>query len=61
LTSNPEEGYVVPSIDAVKNERYADPAAAADTTSNATIPPQNVVNNTVIYNRLVAELKVVFP
>jgi hypothetical protein len=34
LTPNPEEGYVVPSVNNIKGEAYGILAAAADTTGN---------------------------
>jgi len=62
LTPNPEEGYVVPSIDDIKDEAYGILAAAADTTGNGmTVATYHVVNNPMIYKKLVAELKAAFP
>jgi hypothetical protein len=62
LTPNPEEGYIVPFVDDIKDEAYGILAAAADTTGNGmTVAAQNVVNNPVIYKKLVAELEAAFP
>lgn len=62
LTPNPEEGYVVPSVDDIKDEAYGILAAAANTTGNGmTVAVQNIVNNRVIYEKLVTELKAAFP
>lgn len=62
LTPNPEEGYVVPSVDDIKDEAYGILAAAADTTGNGmTVAAYNVVNNPEIYQKLAVELKAAFP
>jgi cytochrome P450 len=62
LTPNPDEGYVVPAVDDIKDEAYGILAAAADTTGNGmTVAAYNVVNNPTIYKKLRAELKAAFP
>ena len=62
LTPIPEEGYVVPSVDDIKDEAYGILAAAADTTGNGmTVAAYHVVNNPDIYQKLRAELKTAFP
>jgi cytochrome P450 len=62
LTPNPEEGYVVPSVDEIKDEANGTLAAAADTTGNGmTVAAYHVVNNPTIYTKLRAELKSTFP
>jgi hypothetical protein len=61
LTPNPEEGYVVPTVDDIEDEAYGILAAAADTTGNGmTVATSNVVKNPSIYKKLVAELKAAF-
>ncbi|KAH8787243.1 cytochrome P450 monooxygenase-like protein [Hyaloscypha finlandica] len=62
LAPVPEEGYVVPSVDDIKDEAYGILAAAADTTGNGmTVAAYHVVNNPEIYKKLRAELKTAFP
>jgi cytochrome P450 len=62
LTPNPEEGYVVPTVDDIKDEAYGILAAAADTTGNGmTVSAYHVVNNPEIYKKLVTELRAAFP
>lgn len=62
LTPNLEEGYVVPSVDDIKDEAYTILAAASDTTGNGmATAAYHVVNNPAIYKKLTAELKSVFP
>lgn len=58
---SPDEGYVIPSPDQIKNEAYAILNAASDTTGNAlTVAAYNVVTNPEIYQVLTAELKGAF-
>jgi hypothetical protein len=46
LATNPEEGYIVPSVGDIKYESYGILAAAVDTTGNGmTVAAHNVVNN----------------
>ncbi|KAL4890504.1 cytochrome P450 [Aspergillus ambiguus] len=62
LSPNAAEGYVVPTVEELKDEAYILVAASADTTGNAlTIATYNVVRNPQIYQRLTAELKEAFP
>lgn len=62
LSSDAAAGYVVPTVDELKDEAYIIVAAAADTTGNAlTIAAYNVVLNQEIYRTLVTELKEAFP
>jgi cytochrome P450 len=57
-----DEGYVVPTVDQLKDEAYSILAAAADTTGNGmTVAAYSVVNNPVIYERLTKELESEFP
>lgn len=57
-----DKGYVVPTIDQLKDEAYSILAAAADTTGNGmTVTAYNVVNNPAIYERLTKELESEFP
>ncbi|KAG0648396.1 Cytochrome P450 monooxygenase yanH [Hyphodiscus hymeniophilus] len=59
---SPDEGYVIPSPDQIKDEAYAILNAASDTTGNAmTVAAYNVVTNPEIYRALTAELKEAFP
>jgi cytochrome P450 len=58
LTPNPEEGYIVPSVDDIKDEAYGILAAAADTTGNGmAVAAYHVVKNPAIYKKLIAELQ----
>lgn len=62
LSPHAADGYVVPTVDQLKDEAYILVAAAADTTGNAmTIAAYNVVLNQEIYRTLTAELKEAFP
>jgi cytochrome P450 len=62
LTPDPNQGYVVPTVDQIKDEAYSTLGAAADTTGNAmTVATYHVVSNQLIYERLKAELKAAFP
>lgn len=62
LSPDAAEGYVVPSVEDLKDEAYILVAAAADTTGNAlTIATYNAVRNPKIYQRLTTELKDAFP
>ncbi|KAF9886623.1 hypothetical protein FE257_011263 [Aspergillus nanangensis] len=62
LSPDAAEGYVVPTVEELKDEAYILVAAAADTTGNAlTIATYNAVTNPKIYQRLTAELKEAFP
>ncbi|GAB1211560.1 hypothetical protein ATERTT37_000683 [Aspergillus terreus] len=62
LSPDAAEGYVVPTVEELKDEAYILVAAAADTTGNAlTIATYNAVRNPKIYQRLTAELKEAFP
>lgn len=62
LRPDAAEGYVVPTVDELKDEAYILVAAAADTTGNAmTIATYNVVVNPEIYQTLTTELKETFP
>jgi Cytochrome P450 len=62
LTPNPDEGYIVPAVDDIKDEAYGILAAAADTTGNGmTVAAYHVVNNLTIYQKLRAELTMAFP
>lgn len=62
LTPGIIDGYVVPSIDDLKDEAYSILAAAADTTGNCmTVAAYHVVKDTAIYQKLTAELKAAFP
>jgi len=56
------KGYVVPTVDQLKDEAFSILAAAADTTGNGmTVAAYNVVNNPAIYERLTKELEAEFP
>jgi hypothetical protein len=56
------KGYVVPTVDQLKDEAYSILAAAADTTGNGmTVAAYNVVNDPAIYERLTKELEAEFP
>jgi hypothetical protein len=56
------KGYVVPTVDNLKDEAYSILAAAADTTGNGmTVAAFNVVNDPAIYERLTKELVAEFP
>jgi hypothetical protein len=56
------KGYVVPTVDQLKDEAFSILAAAADTTGNGmTVAAYNVVNNPAIYKRLTKELEAEFP
>ena len=62
LTPDPDQGYVVPTVDQIKDEAYSTLGAAADTTGNAmTVATYSVVSNILIYEKLKAELKAAFP
>ncbi|OJJ39848.1 hypothetical protein ASPWEDRAFT_49717 [Aspergillus wentii DTO 134E9] len=62
LQPDAAEGYVVPTVEELKDEAYILVAASADTTGNAlTIAAYNVVTNPKIYERLTAELREAFP
>jgi cytochrome P450 len=62
LTPGITEGYVVPSVDDLKDEAYSVLAAAADTTGNCmTVAAYHVVRNPEIYQKLKAELRAAFP
>lgn len=62
LTPNVTEGYVVPTVDQIKDEAYSITAAAADTTGNAmTIGAYHVISNQDMYKKLTAELTEAFP
>jgi cytochrome P450 len=62
FTPDPDQGYVVPTVDQIKDEAYSTLGAAADTTGNAmTVATYHVVSNELIYERLRAELKAAFP
>lgn len=62
LQPDAAEGYVVPTVEELKDEAYIIVAASADTTGNAlTIAAYNVVTNPGVYSRLTAELKEAFP
>jgi cytochrome P450 len=62
LTPDPDQGYVVPTVDQIKDEAYSTLGAAADTTGNAmTVATYHIVSNQLIYKRLKAELKAAFP
>lgn len=62
LRSDAAEGYVVPTVEELKDEAYILLAAAADTTGNAlTIAAYNVAINPEISSRLTTELKEAFP
>jgi hypothetical protein len=55
-------GYVVPTVDQLKDEAFSILGAAADTTGNAmTVAAYNVVNDPAIYERLTKELEAEFP
>jgi cytochrome P450 len=57
----PEDDYVIPTPDQVKDEAYSILNAVSDTTGNAmTVAAYNVVINPEIYRTLVAELKAAF-
>jgi cytochrome P450 len=62
LTANDSEGYVVPTVDQIKDEAYSILAAAADTTGNAmTVAAYHVTSDPAIYKKLTMELKTSFP
>lgn len=62
LRPDAAEGYVVPTVDELKDEAYILLAAAADTTGNAlTIAAYNIATNPEIYSRLTTELREAFP
>ena len=62
LTSDPSQGYVVPTVDQIKDEAYSTLGAAADTTGNAmTVATYHVVSNQQIHEKVKAELKAAFP
>ncbi len=62
LTPNVTDGYVVPTVDQIKDEAYSILGAAADTTGNAmTVAAYHVVSTPPIYEKLKAELKAEFP
>ena len=62
LTPNPEEGYVPPTPDDIKDEAYGILAAAADTTGNGlTTGAYYVIKHPEIYRKLHMELKAAFP
>ena len=62
LTPNPDQGYIVPTVDQIKDEAYSTLGAAADTTGNAmTVATYHVVSNKPIYKKLRAELNAKFP
>jgi cytochrome P450 len=62
LTPNPDEGYVVPPVESLKDEGVSIMAAAADTTGNAmTVAAYNVLQNPEIHEDLKAELRGAFP
>jgi len=62
LTPNPDEGYVVPPVESLKDEGVSIMAAAADTTGNGmTVAAYNVLQNPAIYEKLKSELGEAFP
>jgi cytochrome P450 len=62
LTPDPDQGYVVPPVDHLKDEAYTILGASADTTGNAmTWATYEVVSDPTIYKRLTAELKAAYP
>jgi hypothetical protein len=62
LSPNAIEGYIVPTVDQIKDEAYSILGAAADTTGNAmTVAAYHVVSDPAIYKKLTMELKAEFP
>jgi cytochrome P450 len=62
LTADPDQGYMPPTPEQLKDEAYSILAAAADTTGNAmTVAAYQVVSDPVMYEKLTAELKTAFP
>jgi cytochrome P450 len=62
LLTPKEDGYIVPTVDQIKDEAYSTLGAAADTTGNAmTVAARGIVSDPAIYQKLQAELKDAFP
>lgn len=62
LVSIPEKGYYVPSKLGIRDEILTLLSAGNDTTGISTMVTLfNVVNNTAVHDRLLAELKTVMP
>jgi hypothetical protein len=62
LTPDPDHGYVVPTVDQLKDEAYSILGAAADTSGNAmTVSAYEVVSDPAMYKKLTAELRRAFP
>jgi cytochrome P450 len=62
LTSDSDEGYVVPPLDHLKDEAYTILGASADTTGNAmTYATYEIVSDPAMYKRLRNELIAAFP
>jgi cytochrome P450 len=62
LTPDPDQGYVVPPVDHLKDEAYTILGASADTAGNAmTWATYEVVSDPVMYKRLADELAAAFP
>src|SRR6266536_3186761 len=62
LTPGIVDGYVVPTVEQIKDESYSVLGAAADTTGNCmTVACFNICSQPDIYKKLTDELRAAFP